>query len=171
MADVAAPEVPCPLLGHSLPSHSAQRRPLSVFAPIGDKTRCGRFVREVPIATNAPQQTASLFDHLVGADEQRRRHGETECLGGLEVDHQFEFGRLLNRQVSRFIALKNPCDVNPSLSISIRNARSVTDQTAGNGVLAEWVDRWDPRVCRQRRKLLAPSIKKWIRANKQSVGV
>jgi hypothetical protein len=42
---------------------------LSVVSPIGDKTRCRRFVREVPIATNAPQQTVSLFDYLIGAGE------------------------------------------------------------------------------------------------------
>jgi hypothetical protein len=27
------------------------------------------------------------FDHFVGADEQRRRHGKAERLGGLEVNH------------------------------------------------------------------------------------
>ena len=29
---------------------------------------------------------AASFDHLIGADEQRGRHGEAERLGGLEID-------------------------------------------------------------------------------------
>jgi hypothetical protein len=32
-----------------------------------------------------PQQTASLFDHLVGASKQRGRHVEAERLGGSQV--------------------------------------------------------------------------------------
>jgi hypothetical protein len=36
------------------------------------------------------QQTNSLFDHLVGAGEQRWRHGEPEHSGGLGVDGQLE---------------------------------------------------------------------------------
>ena len=33
-----------------------------------------------------------LFDHLVGAREQRRRHLEAERLHGFEIDHQLVFG-------------------------------------------------------------------------------
>jgi hypothetical protein len=29
----------------------------------------------------------SLFDHLIGAGEQCRRHGDAERPGGLEIDH------------------------------------------------------------------------------------
>jgi hypothetical protein len=39
------------------------------------------------------------LDHLIGAGEQRRRHGEGEQPRGLGVDHQFELGRPHNRQV------------------------------------------------------------------------
>jgi hypothetical protein len=36
---------------------------------------------------------SNLFDHLVGAGEQRRWHGEAKHLCGLEIDYQLIFGR------------------------------------------------------------------------------
>jgi hypothetical protein len=54
----------------------------------------------VPLATNAPQQTPTLFDHLVGAGEQGYRHGNPERLDGLKIDDQLDFRDLLHRQVS-----------------------------------------------------------------------
>ena len=46
--------------------------------------------------THPPQQIVMLFDHLVGAGEQRGRQGETERLRGLKVDHELKFRRLLD---------------------------------------------------------------------------
>ena len=37
-----------------------------------------------------------LFDDLVGAGEQRGRHVDTMHFCRLEIDHEVEFGRLLN---------------------------------------------------------------------------
>ena len=41
------------------------------------------------------QRTWALFDHLVGAGENYRWHGEPERrLGGSQIEHEVEFGRL-----------------------------------------------------------------------------
>ena len=49
-----------------------------------------------------------LSDHLVRPEEEQRRDGEAERLGGLQVEHQLEFGGLLDRQAPR---LRPPKDL------------------------------------------------------------
>src|SRR5258708_28691065 len=49
-----------------------------------------------------------LFDHLVGAAEQRDRNGDAERLGGLEVDDEFHLGGLLDRQGGRALPPEDP---------------------------------------------------------------
>ena len=54
---------------------------MSALAPIADMCGATSDVRF------GPKADIRLFDHLVGAREQRRRHGEAECLGSLEIDY------------------------------------------------------------------------------------
>ncbi len=58
-------------------------------------------VSPAPTAVRREDQTVFSFDHFVGERKQTRRHRETERLGGLEIYHQIEFGRLLGRKVFR----------------------------------------------------------------------
>jgi hypothetical protein len=59
--------------------------------------------------TDVPQQSP-LFDHLVGAREQRGGHVEAERLGGREINDEIEFGRLLNRDIAGLGAAQNLVD-------------------------------------------------------------
>src|SRR5207245_10063506 len=70
------------------------------------------------------------FDHLVGAGEQRRWHGEAERLGSLKIDHQLVFGRRLHRKVGRLLALEDAINVGGRAPEVIDLISAVGDQTA-----------------------------------------
>jgi len=55
--------------------------------------------------------TILSFDDLVGAGEERPWKCQAEFLGGLEVDDQLEFCRLLHRKIGRWRALEDAVDV------------------------------------------------------------
>jgi hypothetical protein len=68
-------------------------------------------IKESSTLTVVDIRASNSFDHLVGAAEQRRRHVEPERLGGLGVEHQLEFGRLLHRKVRGLLAPEDAVDV------------------------------------------------------------
>ena len=85
---------------------------------------------------------SSLFDHLVGGGEQRLRDGYAKLLRGFEIDDQFKFGRDLHWKVPRPFALEDAIDIAGHLRKLVELIGPIGDQTAGGGVHASRVNRW-----------------------------
>ena len=113
----------------------------------------------------------ALFDHLVGAGEQRGRHGETERFGRLEIDHQFEFSWLLHRQVGGFLALEDAIDIDCGAAEQIGSLNSVGDQAATPGELRNRIDCRQMLLRYQGNDHLATGIKEAIRQSDQAAGL
>jgi len=54
------------------------------------------------------------LNDLVSRGQQRFRDGEAESFGGLEVDDEFQLGRLLDRQIGWFLAFENAPGIDAS---------------------------------------------------------
>src|SRR5215467_10784238 len=94
-------------------------------------------------AIRLSQQHSCSLDHLVGAGRQCGRHFEAQHLCGAQIDDEFELGWLHDRQVGGMLALENSRSINADLTISVGKACSITHETAGRDVLAQFIDRWN----------------------------
>ena len=86
-------------------------------------------------------RSRSLLDHLVGAHQERLRHGELQRLRGFEVDDQLESCRLLDREIGWLGTLEDLAGVNADQAKGSCEAWSIADQAAGSGEFAPRTDR------------------------------
>src|SRR6185436_17876190 len=54
---------------------------------------------------------AHSLDHLVGAGEQRRRHGQPKHPCSLQIERKLVLGRSLDRQIARLLAFEDAIHV------------------------------------------------------------
>src|SRR5262249_16873832 len=96
--------------------------------------------------THAVQQLGSLLDHLVGTGDERLRKGESERFRGLEIYHQLEFGRLLDRKIGRVSNFEYFIDVTRSAAEKIREILPIRHQKAVRELLSNKRYSWQA-VC------------------------
>src|SRR5262249_45651009 len=88
------------------------------------------------------QRRLLLFDHLVGARQNRRWQVETERLRGFEIDHELIFVRRLDRQFGWLFALENAVDVLGRAPVLLGRTRPVANQAAIGDERRERINRW-----------------------------
>src|SRR5215471_16594618 len=111
--------------------------------------------------------TPSL-DHLVGAGEQHWRHANAERPSGLEIDHQLIFGRLLDRQTRRLLALEDTIDVRSRTPNYVGSIRSIGDQCPFCDELPMTIDRGESMLFRQCHNRSAVIIHECVRCGDQA---
>src|SRR5262245_36565036 len=90
-----------------------------------------------------------LRDHLVRPRQQRRRDGQSESLGGLQVDDQLELRRLLDGKLARLGALEDLVYVGSRTTEVVALVDPVGQQTSRFRVLRLIAGEWQvARACR-----------------------
>src|SRR5262245_1854853 len=90
-----------------------------------------------------------LFDHLVGAREQRWRNRQAQRSGRRQVDHQLQFGREFHRQVAGLGSLQNLTDESGRSAPAFAEIDPVAHQSAVFHILPQTKHGWQPGSHRQ----------------------
>ena len=131
------------------------------FTPKSGHVQC---TRRCPLCANSGHlRSNNLYSITSSARPTAKRDSKAERLGGLEVEEQFDFRDLLDRQFARLCAFENPAGIDADLAICVRTTASVAHQTAGCGELAILEDCRHSVTERQCAELFAP-------ANEECVG-
>jgi hypothetical protein len=71
-----------------------------------------------------PEDTAAMkyqsfisFNYIVSACQDRRRHFQPKCLGGVKIEDHLELARLYDRKFGRVCAIQNLANITAELPV------------------------------------------------------
>src|SRR4051794_27252457 len=122
------------------------------------------------IGANVCFPSGHSLDHLVGECKHLCRQIDTERLGSLEINDQFELGRLYNRQIGGLLAFENPPRIDADLAKRTSKVASIAHEPAGRGIGAAIVDRRKLVARRELDDLIASAEEIAVDANDERSG-
>ena len=148
-------------------------RAIAVEEPDHRHRRLLRARRERPHAA-APPSSVMNSRRLIRSPRRRGRAASADLeqrLGGLEVDDEIEFGRLHDRQIGGFSALKDAAGVDAGADETRPQDRFRSSSARRLRQRSRWGKTAGSRVARRkRRKLHAPSNEEAVGRDEEGVG-
>jgi hypothetical protein len=81
------------------------KTPIKLYHIVGPQNSCSTSVQ------GHFRKLRFSVDHIVGLRNNQRGNVESECLRGLEIDYQLDFGGFLDREIARPFTLQNAPDI------------------------------------------------------------
>src|SRR6516164_10121360 len=127
------------------------------------RATCSRsYVSSVPCQLTPVTRAASL-DHLVGDQEKVASDRQPQFSCSLQVDDQFELGRLLHGQVRRLGPFEDFVHIRGRTAEQVRQVRSVGHKTAGIYELPCLIHCRQAAACREAHDLTVFAKQHWAR--------
>src|SRR5215475_7739326 len=135
-----------------------------------DKAQTCWHVRFVPTpAVSNRSKADNLFDHLVGAGEERRWHFKAENPSCLQIDAQLKLCRLHDRQLCWVRALEDAARIDTDLIVSLGPAGAVAYQSASLDVFGARIGGRNPIARCEKHQLDPTRGKQWAAAYEQGI--
>src|SRR6266446_1513120 len=113
---------------------------------------------------------APLLNHLIRPLQERRRDGQAEGLGGLEVDDQFEGRGLLDGKLGRLGTFENFVYVVSTPPVQVSIVRSIRHEPTLNYLPPPCEDRRETMLYGERHDAFALKIKELSREHNERTG-
>ena len=120
---------------------------------VNESKSVSQFILAPSVPAHPARMSRRLLEHPVGLEEEDGRNRDPEGLGGLQVDDQLEFYRLLHGQVGGLDAFEDLIHKGGGATKALPQARPIRHETTSLRKLPAWKGRWQPVPDREVRDL------------------